>query len=324
VLRTVIDRLPLDRLPLDRLPRGRILTGVFILVLLLALYYPIGMMVTNTINDDVAYEPPAAFQVEGGSAAVSMAAALINREIDETSWVANKPWLFPGAALDNMPNYQVGLMYAISRFAIEMTDSLGRTRGSSQADPDLDRASGLLKYDGTIWVWEPSTSLLPTASAEKQYAAGQAALMNYNRRLAAGEAVYDKRADNLIAFLERVSSDLGSSSAALDARATESDAGYFDTQADDIFYSVKGRLYGYTMLLRAVGRDFDTVIAERNVGQAWDQMLASMDAAAAMDPLVIANGTNDGLMVPSHLTAQGFYLLRARTQLREVASILTK
>jgi hypothetical protein len=78
------------------------------------------------------------------------------------------------------------------------------------------------------------------------------------------------------------------------------------------------------MLLRAVGRDFDTVIAERNVGQAWDQMLASMDAAAAMDPLVIANGTNDGLMVPSHLTAQGFYLLRARTQLREVASILTK
>lgn len=165
---------------------------------------------------------------------------------------------------------------------------------------------------------------MPTASAEKQYAAGQAALMSYNRRLAAGEAVYDKRADNLIAFLERVAADLGSSSAALDTRATESNAGYFDTKADDIFYSVKGRLYGYHMLLKAVGNDFADVIAERNVGQAWEQMLASMKAAAVMDPLIIANGANDGMFVPSHLTAQGFYLLRARTQLREVASILTK
>ncbi|EKV30464.1 hypothetical protein C882_4423 [Caenispirillum salinarum AK4] len=324
MLRSAIDRLPLDRLPLDRMPRGRVMTGILIVVLLVALYYPIGMVLTNEINDDVAYTPAEAFQVDGGSQAVSMAAALIHREIDETTWVANKPWLFPGSALDNMPNYQIGLMYAISRFAIEMTDSLGRTRGSSQADADLDRASGLLKYDGTIWVWEPSTSLLPTASATKQYAAGQRALMSYNQRLAAGEAVYDKRADNLIAFLDRVAADLGSSSAALDARATESDAGYFDALADDIFYSVKGRLYGYTMLLDAVGRDFSDVIAEKNVGQAWDQMLASMRSAAVMDPLVVANGANDGLIVPSHLTAQGFYLLRARTQLREVASILAK
>lgn len=324
MLRSAIDRLPLDRLPLHRLPRGRVVGGVLIVLVLLALYYPIGMIVTNKINDDVDFEPAPAFQVDGGSHAVAMASALIHREIEETTWVANKPWLFPGAALDNMPNFQIGLIYAISRFAIEMTDSLGRTRGSSQADPDLDRASGLLKYDGTIWVWEPSTSLLPTASATKQYAAGQNALMNYNRRLAAGDAVYDKRADNLIAFLERVASDLGSSSAALDSRATESNAGYFDTVADDIFYSVKGRLYGYTMLLEAVGQDFESVIAEKNVGQAWEQMLDSMRAAAIMDPLVIANGANDGLFVPSHLTAQGFYLLRARTQLREVANILTK
>ena len=32
----------------------------------------------------------------------------------------------------------------------------------------------------------------------------------------------------------------------------------------------------------------------------------------------------DAQMVPSHLTAQGFYLMRARTQLYEVINILLK
>lgn len=324
MLRAAIDRLPLDRLPFDRLPRGKAWAVAGIVLLLVLLAYPLGMLAVHDINDDPDFTPGPAFQVEGGAQAVSMAAALIHREIDETTWAANKPWFHPAAALDNMPNFQVGMMYAISRFAIEMTDSLGRTRGSSQADGDLDRASGLLKYDGTIWVWEPSTSLLPTASAEKQYEAGLKALMNYNTRLGQGAAVYDRRADNLISLLDRVSSDLGSSSAALDARATSSNAGWFDTEADDIFYAVKGRLYAYHMLLSAIGKDFEGVIAEKNATAVWQQMLDSMRTAAEMDPLLIANGSNDGLLVPSHLAVQGFYLLRARTQLQEVASILLK
>jgi len=52
--------------------------------------------------------------------------------------------------------------------------------------------------------------------------------------------------------------------------------------------------------------------------------MASLRTAAEMDPLIVANGKQDGLFVPSHLSAQGFYLLRARTQLKEVADALTK
>ena len=286
------------------------------------LYYPIGMALVQRINDDVAFEAPEEFRVAQGSRAVSMAAALIDREINRTTWVANKPWIFPSAGLDNMPNFQMGLIYALSRFAIEMTDVLGRTRGSSQVDPDLDRASGLLKYDGTIWVWEPATSLMPTASAERQYEAGKKGLMRYNRRLAAGEAIFDARADNLIAFIDRAGVDLGSASAALDERTMGSSAGWFDTKADDIFYAVKGRLYGYYMVLRGLEPDFGAVIAEKNVAGAWAQMLESLRTAAVMDPLIISNGANDGLLMPSHLAVQGFYLLRARTQLKEVADIL--
>jgi len=249
---------------------------------------------------------------------------LIKRETEETKWVANKPFVFPSSMLDNMPNFQVGLMYALSRFAIEMTDVLGRTRGSSQVDEDLDKASGLLKYDGSIWHWEPSTSIWPTASAEKQYASARKALEKYNERLNDGSAVFDRRADNLIAFLDRVGSDLGSASAALDSQAVSSNAGWFDTKADDIFYATKGRLYGYYMILRELEADLGGVIAEKNVENVWQQMMDSLRTAATMDPLIISNGDNDGLFAPSHLAVQGFYLLRARTQLKEVTNILLK
>lgn len=288
------------------------------------LYYPTGMMLAHQINDDLAFESPIDSRPPGASRAVAMAAALIRREVDETTWVANKPFVFPSSALDNMPNFQTGLIYALSRFAIEMTDVLGRTRGTSQVDADLDKASGLLKYDGTTWVWEPSISLLPTASAERQYLAGRRALDRYNQRLAGGDAIYDRRADNMIAFLDRVAADLGGASANLDDRAMTSDSGWFDTDADDVFYATKGRLYGYYMLLRELGIDFADVLDEKNAALAWGQMLDNLRTAAGMDPLIISNGANDGFLMPSHLAAQGFYLLRARTQLKEVANILFK
>ena len=304
--------------------RGWLRPVLLVLLAFVLLYYPVGMYLAHEINDDVDYTVPADRLLPNGSRAVSMATALIGRETEDTPWVANSPWFLPSSALDNMPNFQIGLMYALSRFAIEMTDALGRSRGSSQVDADLDKASGLLKYDGRIWIWEPSTSLMPTASAEQQYKSAKKSLESYNARLNDGNAVFDRRADNLIAFLDRVSADLGSASASLDAQAKASNAGWFDTKADDVFYATKGRLYGYYLLLRELGIDFKDVIAEKKVENVWQQMLDSLRTAAEMNPAIVSNGAGDGLFVPSHLEVQGFYLLRARTQLREVSNILLK
>ena len=290
-------------------------------LLLLLLWYPVGMAVYTHIDDDPGFEPrPTAYDA-GGSKAVATAAALVEREIER--WAPNKPFWHPAAALDNMPNYQLGLMYAVSRFAIEMGDQLGRTRGSSAIDTDLDRAAGLLKYDGRIWYWG-SGGFLPVAPAQRQYQNAAQALARYNDRLANGEATYDRRADNLIALLDRVSADLGASSAALDKRALETNAGWFDTIADDLLFNVKGRLYAYYLLLRDIGTDFDQAIAEKQASKIWQQMLASLRQGAELYPLLVSNGYEDGFLMPSHLTALGFYLLRARTQLKEVADALSK
>lgn len=291
------------------------------IIAILVIYYGVGMAWYNTIADDIEFQPSEEYATQGGAKAVATAAALVDREANR--WSPNKPWLHPAYGLDNMPNYQLGVLYSASRFAIEMGDALGRRRGSSAIDPDLDRAAGLLKYDGTIWYWG-SGNFVPTATADSQYREGVDALVSYNKRLAAGEATYERRADNLIDLLNRVASDLGSASAALDERTLLSNAGYFDTRADDLFYNIKGRLYGYALILRDVGSDFGSVIAEKQSTGLWEQMLTSLRTAAEMDPLIVANGKQDGMFVPSHLSAQGFYLLRARTQLKELTDALTK
>ena len=131
------------------------------------LYYVLGMIIVHKVDDDPDFKP-SSIKV-GGSHAVSMAIALIDREVNSNSWVANDPFFMPGYFLDNMPNYQQGIIYAVSRFALEMTDQIGRSRGSSEVDKDLDKASGLLKYPGTTWIFDFSTSIVPTASSESQY-----------------------------------------------------------------------------------------------------------------------------------------------------------
>lgn len=292
-------------------------------IALALLYYPAGMVWVHAIDDDTGFRAEAEVAA-GASRAVATTAALIDREVNVNRWTANDPFFFPAAALDNMPNYQKGIIAALSRFAIELSDQIGRTRGSSEIDPDLDKAAGLLKYSGAIWIFDLSTSWAPTASSEAQYRAAMRSLTAYNERLARGEATFERRADNLLTTLDRIATDIGSSSAALDRHIRERAGGFVDTQADDLFYSVKGRLYAYYLILRDLGDDFAKVLGERDVGPSWAQMLASFRAAAELDPWVVVNGAPDGQIMPSHLAAQGFYLLRARTQLREITNILLK
>ncbi|RVU36313.1 DUF2333 family protein [Hwanghaeella grinnelliae] len=320
----MMDKIALgERLRALPRPEGRaarFTIGTAALIVLAALlYYPIGMIMVHRIDDDTSIIAEAP---QGGSEAVAMTIRIIDRETRENSWTPMAPFFMPSAALDNMPNFQTGIRDALSRFTIELTDQIGRVRGSSAADTDLEAATGFLKYAPDVWYYNISESLLPQRSSAEQYRNAADALRNYNLRLSEGNAVFERRADNLLGTLERFSSDLGSASAATGDALEEYSA--FSIYADDVFYHNKGRLYGYYMLLNALQADFQNVISEKEVASLWAQMLASLHAAAIMDPLVVINGSPDGLLLPSHLSAQGFYLLRARTQLKEIINVLLK
>lgn len=302
---------------------GRTLVRVLVaLVLLVVLYYVVGALWVHKIDDDTAFTPPN--PVAGGSHAVDMAAALLNREVEVNGWTPNDPFFLPGSILDNMPNFQLGIVYALSRFGNALAEQLARSRGTSAIDPDVDRAAGLLRYPGDVWVFNFGTSLAPTATSESQYRAAVRALRAYNQRVADGTATFERRADNLIDTLERFNNDLGSSSAIIDDHLRLHAGFPISFSADDIFYQTKGRLYAYYMLLKALGQDFQQVLAERNLEAVWNQMLESAREAAEQQPWVVLNGSPSSQLVPSHLASQGFMLLRLRTQIREVQQVLLK
>ncbi len=298
-----------------------ILSALFVFV---ALYYIVGMIWIHRIDDDLKFTPNDGNQTTGGSRAVEVVAGLIDREINDHRWTSNDPFFMPTALLDNMPNYQQGIVSALARFSFELTDQIGRTRGSSQTDTDLQNAAGLLQYAGDVWSWDLSVSILPTASSEKQYESARKSLVAYNERLAEGRAVFEKRGDNLLATLDRIALDIGSSTAVIDKHIAEHSGAYIDIAADDLFYGFKGQAYAYYMILDGLSQDYEGLIRERELGNAWKQMLGSFRSVVELDPYVISNAKTDGQLFPNHLAVQGFYILRARTQLREISNILLK
>ena len=71
-----------------------------------------------------------------------------------------------------------------------------------------------------------------------------------------GRRYYERRADNLMATLDRISDDLGGASAALTHEVDEGTSNFLDFNADNLFYSVKGKLYAYYLILRELEKDY--------------------------------------------------------------------
>lgn len=291
------------------------------LPLLFVTYILIGMVWVNRIDDRLNTQVS---QPDGRSATVATIIDLVTREAESNNWTPNDPFFLPGWWLDNTPNFQKGIMGAVSRFSFELRDQLGRRRGSSSIDTNLEKAASNLSIEPERWVMDFSASWLPTRPSDQYYREAIGQLKAYNREVATGSAVFDVRSDNLLATLDRIALDLGASSAALDRFIGEEAGGFLpDRGADDLFYQVKGQVYAYTAILIAIREDFADVIENREIAALYSELLKSMTAAASLDPLVVSNGAVDGVLA-NHLSMQGFYLLRARTQLKEVSNILLK
>lgn len=312
-------------------PGGRRLDGgrfrllkwpLIILLVAIFAYYPIGMIVVHKIDDDPDFK--AAEVPSGASQAVAVEAALIDREVNRNGWISNDPIFLPGSLLDNMPNFQQGMLQAMRRFTLELQDQIGRSRASSSIDPDLQKAVGLLNYSPTVWLWNPSVSLAPAQSSEAQYRAAMRALQSYNDRLGRGQATFEPRADNLQATLDGIGKDLGDASSEIERQIDDNSGNWLDFNADDVFYRTKGLAYAYGIMLRDLGVDFKQVIQEKGATQIWQRLVGSLMEVAALRPWVVVNGRPDALLQPNHLAAEGFYIQRARTQLYELIDILQK
>lgn len=295
----------------------RVLWLLPVLPLALILYYAIGMFVAHVIDDDPDAQPQT---VEASqSRAVAMASRLILREVDEHKWVANDPLFKPSAALDDMASYQIGMLAAIARF----TDNLaGLTLENGDRDVELGRAAGLLKYPATIWKFDLKSAWMPTASSEKQYRLAARNLEDYNSQLASGTSHYPRDAATLAALLDGLGTDMDTVIAQFDQHMQQSGWTLLDTKADDLFYDAKGRAYAQAMVMRELGWDFATIIAQHNLADDWQAMLAALRQAAAQRPLWVMAASEDSALFANHLANHGFRLLQARARLAALARAL--
>ena len=177
-------------------------------------------------------------------------------------------------------------------FSIELEDKIGRTRGSSAADPDLGRARGLLNFPPDIWFFDFSKSFLPTITSAQNYRAARQALLAYNQRVAAQRR--DLRRPHQLprppTRPDRRSTSARSRpwSTSICARPTSWPISF---DADRLFYQIKGRLYAYHMLLQELGRDFDRMIRPKNnVQNISGQLMDTFARGGQMRPSVVIDG----------------------------------
>ncbi len=266
----------------------------------------------------------------GRSAIVDVSADLIDFNVNRNQWISAtflyKLGLFgiPWDAtpwMDNKASFQRGIHRAVTRTSVELADVLGRIRGSSQIDVDLQSARGNLQIDEFNWYF----GLNPPGvkqTAWSSYRQAMKEMNDYNLRLENCSAAFDARADNLMQFLDRVAKDIGSITATIRDRSEQYDGGWFDMRADNLFMEAKGQLYAYRGLLIAARADFEDIVEIRNLGGLWDSMDRQILSALELDPLIISNGREDGFVMPTHLTTIGFYILRVRTNLTELRDVL--
>jgi len=224
---------------------------------------------------------------------------------------------------DNKAAFQRGVNQAIRRTTIELVDTLGRVRGTSQIDKDLQSARGDLQFGETKWYFSFSP-FGPTTPTPSFYRSAMESLKKFNDRLEKCEAVFDARADNLLQFLDRIAKDIGATSAILRERSESYNSGWFDTRADDRYWFAYGQLYAYYGILKAARTDFADVIEERRLATLWDELEDQLRASLRIQPAIISNGAEDGWLMPSHLATLGFYILRVRSNLVEIRMVLDR
>jgi hypothetical protein len=290
--------------------------------LVLVVFYPLAAWYYSTIDDNPNFGPRNDAVAPHKSQTVAAAMALIDREVNRHGWAASAPFYEPPALLDNMPNYQEGIVGALSVVALGLRDRMGHTADAPDGDSDLGSAADLLQYPPDVWFWNPRQSLWPKAPSDDQYLRALGALANYNDRLADGDTQFDASAENLQAILVRISDDLGASSATIEFHVDRTSP--VGERTGEIFYKTKGRTYGYYIVLKGMQIDFARVIRERHLQATWASMMTSLRAAIGMRPSMVLDGTPDSDFVPCTLCGEGFYVLRVRSELQTIENALQK
>lgn len=244
----------------------------------------------------------------------------------------------PGAWMDNVPNWEFGVLVQLRDMSRTMRNNLSRSQSQSTEDADLVAAEGQFYFDNNSWI-------LP--ETETEYQKGIEALESYLDRLGndrEASAQFYARADNLRVWLSEVETRLGSLSQRLsasvgkrqldvslagDTAATQSTFAAPEQQVktawnelDDVFYEARGTTWALIHLLRAVERDFGDVLKNKNALISLQQIIRELEPTqdTLWSPMVL-NGTGLGLLA-NHSLVMGSHISRANAAIIDLRRLL--
>jgi hypothetical protein len=244
------------------------------------------------------------------------------------------PWVF----LDNVPNWEFGVLTQVRDLARAMRNDFSRSQTQSTEDQDLAEADPLFHYDNGRWI-PPDT--------EGRYRKGADALERYLTRLSSPtvpDAQFFARADNLTDWLAIVEKRLGSLSQRLsasvgqvrlntdlsgDAQARQStdspDVVSVKTpwtEIDDVFYEARGTAWALVHFLHAMEVDFDDVLRKKNALVSFRQIIRELEST--QEPLhspMVLNGSQFGLFA-NHSLIMANYISRANAAIIDLGKLL--
>ncbi|MDX1452835.1 MAG: DUF2333 family protein, partial [Oleiphilaceae bacterium] len=219
-------------------------------------------------------------QLVTGYATTATLIALSETLLDKRGGYISNDILPPGLWLDNITNWEFGVLVQVRDLARVFRKDLSRSQSQSVEDKDLTIAEPQLHFDNNSWA-------IP--ASESEYRRGIKAMHRYLARLsdpAQPDAQFYARADNLRSWLSEVENRLGSLSRRLsesvgrpqmdlglagDRSAEQSTAGEGLKQAktswleiDDVFYEARGTTWALVHILKAVEIDFYKVLSDKN------------------------------------------------------------
>jgi hypothetical protein len=244
-----------------------------------------------------------------GVRTVNMIGALMQAQLDGFGgWLPNDLPITPGYYLDNMPNFQLGVLQVARHATRVLRDNLSRQRTSDAVHREADAAYSSFANDPRRWAFP---------SAEGAFGRGITALERFSGELGSTAHFYP-RADNLVQLLEPLVSELGAVNTLL-LEARESDkVSWF--HIDDNFYYAQGVAFAMSGLMRAVKEDFSGVLQDKNAIDITDLILKSLQNSQ-FDPLIVTNGDRDGILA-NHSSNLKAYLDDARQKMNSLISIL--
>jgi len=243
----------------------------------------------------------------------------------------------PGIFLDNMPNWEYGVMVQVRDLSKALRDGFSRSQSQSQEDPALAQAEPNLNFGLDSW-------MLP--SSESEYRSGVKHLKDYLERLQDEDqfnAQFFARADNLERWLSTVENRLGNLSQKLsasvgqrrlntdlagDAEATQSTLTPAEVEVktpwleiDNVFYEARGSTWTLIQFLKAVETDFAPVLQKKNAEVSLQQIIRELEATQQSTFPVVLNGGGFGLFA-NHSLVMASYISRAHAAMIELRELL--